>query len=313
MWEDYKKLVREFYQMKREGNKLASALRRPSPAELRDECFKVCASRYRPKDLRTLQDFFGEVKGKEDCLREINQSSIDKFKPLQKYLNNVTEDPKERIIELLAWLIDFPGRPWDIGKKYPDNLEEYLKGLSTVGAGMEAISSDNSELAACGTQPTPIEDNHPLPVASSTGSGTPIRSMLLPAKWIIPAALLLVSALGFSIYKFGSNDQPAVQLIGKSGPCMLWDEVQYKIIQCDQSPPGSIIIPVDSLRLNDFKRVTRTDTITLKSERKLWYLKRKNKVEVFTAPGSHPEEPHRQLRPLTAYMIKKYFLSGNKK
>src|SRR5690606_25736995 len=133
----------------------------------------------------------------------------------------------------------------------------------------------------------------------------------LPAKWIIPAALLLVSALGFSIYKFGSNDQPAVH--PKGGPCMIWDEVQYKIIQCDQAPPGSIIIPVDSLRVNHFKRVTRTDTITLKSARKLWYLKRKNKVEVFTAPGSHPEEPHRQLRPLSEYMIKKYFLSEDKK
>jgi hypothetical protein len=54
------------------------------------------------------------------------------------------------------------------------------------------------------------------------------------------------------------------------------------------------------------------DSITLKSTGKLWYLKRNKSLEIFTAPGNHPEELNKQLKPLSAYMIKKYILKNEK-
>ena len=86
MFEDYKKLILSAYRKKVEQQLLPISLVLPSPAKLRDECWKVCENRFQPKDLNTLRDFFGGVNGKEDCLRVIKRFELDKFKPLINYL-----------------------------------------------------------------------------------------------------------------------------------------------------------------------------------------------------------------------------------
>jgi len=45
---------------------------------------------------------------------------------------------------------------------------------------------------------------------------------------------------------------------------------------------------LDSKKLVHFKKITRKNTITLRSIGKVWYSKIKNKVELFTDTGYNP-------------------------
>ena len=110
---DYTNSILQYYESKRNKNELSLRLSLPSPAELRDECEAVFLERYDPKDDITLKTFFGAYKDKQSGLRAIEHHSIDKFKPLVRYLKKETKDTQHKNIELLAWLIDFKPRPFD--------------------------------------------------------------------------------------------------------------------------------------------------------------------------------------------------------
>ncbi|MBU7577864.1 MAG: hypothetical protein KAF40_07370 [Flavihumibacter sp.] len=118
MFSDYTYLILDEYYTKLGQNKLPPSLLHLRPARLRDECLKVCEERFQPRDLKTLRDFFGVFDGKEECLKLIERIDVDKFRPLINYLNGDTESTNEKNIELLAWLIDFQPRPFELGRKY---------------------------------------------------------------------------------------------------------------------------------------------------------------------------------------------------
>lgn len=118
MFADYQSLVVLDYQKKREANVLPLSLSRPSPAQVKSECLRVCTKRFDRKDERALTMFFGEISDKMACLQAIKRCGIDKFRPLVNFLKESTESPGEKNIELLAWLIDFEPRPWEFGKEY---------------------------------------------------------------------------------------------------------------------------------------------------------------------------------------------------
>jgi len=118
MFVDYKNCVLQHYHEKRDANLLPFNLVDPSPARVKDECIKVCAERYSNKDERMLRDFFGLGGNKVDCLRAISQTDIDKFKPLINFVEKRTNDTETKNIELLAWLIDFESRPFDVSNNY---------------------------------------------------------------------------------------------------------------------------------------------------------------------------------------------------
>lgn len=291
MFEDYKKLILSAYRKKVEQQLLPISLVLPSPAKLRDECWKVCENRFQPKDLNTLRDFFGGVNGKEDCLRVIKRFELDKFKPLVNYLKGETDDPSEKNIELLAWLIDFHPRPYELGRKY--GRGEYggkeVRPMKIPARVQQLASTAQLELVGYAPRKNP--------------------GLL---KWLIPGAIAVVSATGFSIMQF-RDKPPAIQTIADTATsCMYWTGEQYKAVPCNTRAGTIIVIALDTFQLNNFKKIMQIDTITLKSTGKLWYLKRNKTLEIFTAPGNHPEELNKQLKPLSAYMIKKYILKNDK-
>lgn len=311
MFPDYKNLIVSNYKKQLAQHMLPLALVKPSPGKLRDECLKICEERFDSRDLKTLREFFGVVKTKEDCIRAIERLELDKFKPLINFLKGETEDPNERNIELLAWLIDFQHRPYELGRKY-GSMEE---------GGKEAGDGKQETKEKGGMEERRREDR-PLEHASaalSLASTAPLEPVgLVPRKktgllkWLIPGVIAVVAVTGFSIMKF-SDKPPAVQtFVNTTTPCMYWTSEQYKAVPCDARAGASTVIAMDTFQLRNFKRVTRMDTITLKSTGKLWYLKRNKTLEIFTAPGNHPEELNKQLKPLSAYLIKKYILKNDK-
>ncbi len=301
MFPDYKNLILEDYRRKKEQNELPLSLLHLRRAMVRDECLKICEERFQPRDVKTLSDFFGFFNGKEECLRVIAGVDLDKFKPLINYINGDTASTNEKNIELLAWLIDFQPRPYEYGRKYvgmdKGGMEEGVKEAGDAKqetgekGGMEWGKIDHVAATLPIAGITPLE---PVGLVPRKKPGL--------LKWLLPGAIAVVSVTGFSIMKFG--DKPPVDI---PTSCMYWTGEQYKAIPCNTRTGNATVIALDTFQLNNFKKVMQPDSITLKSTGKLWYLKRNKTLEVFTAPGNHPEELNKQLKPLSKYMIDKYF------
>jgi hypothetical protein len=311
MFPDYKNLVLEDYHRKKEQNKLPLNLVIPTSANLKEECLKVCEERFQSRDLKTLRDFFGVFDGKEECHRVIRRMHTDKFKPLGNFIKGGTEDPNVKIIELLAWLIDFQPRPYELGRKY----RRMEKGGMEDGEREDGGKEEGVKEAGDGKQETKEKggrEDSPLEVAAAVlplASTAPLEPAgLVPKKkagllkWLLPGAIAVVAVTGFSIMKF--KDEPPVDI---PTSCMYWTGEQYKAVPCNTRMGTTTVIALDTFQLNNFKKVMQIDTITLRSAGKLWYLKRNKTLDIFTAPGNHPELLNKQLKPLSKYMIDKYF------
>jgi hypothetical protein len=124
MFPDYISLVVQDYQRKRFANVLPLSLMRPSPARIKAECLAVCKERFDRRDEKALKAFFGDSRDKVACLQAIERCDIDKFRPLVNFLKETTTATEDKNIELLAWLIDFSQRPWEIGKEYCIDVPE---------------------------------------------------------------------------------------------------------------------------------------------------------------------------------------------
>ena len=306
MFPDYKNLILEDYHRKKEQNKLPLSLVILSPAKLRDECLKICDERYNSRDLRTLKDFFGVGNGKLEFLTLIDKVDVDKLKPLIRFLNGETASTDKKNIELLAWMIDFQPRPFELGRKY-GNMEE---GGMEEGEKEEGRIEVDTKETGDGKQETGEKGGMEEGRMETAGLVPRKKAGLL--KWLIPGAIAVVSITGFSIMKFREKPPAIHTFIDPTASCMYWTGEKYKAVNCNSRVGAATVIALDTFQLNNFKRVLQIDTITLKSTGKLWYLKRNKSLEIFTAPGNHPKELNKQLKPLSAYMIKKYILKNEK-
>lgn len=88
--------------------------------------------------------------------------------------------------------------------------------------------------------------------------------------------------------------------------CMYWDGTEYKITSCEDRNPHRQVIPIDTIKLNYFKKITRPDTLTIDNAlRKSWYSKSDNVVEFFTMDGINPDNG-KALEKATKHMLTKY-------
>ncbi len=70
------------------------------------------------------------------------------------------------------------------------------------------------------------------------------------------------------------------------------------------------VLPMDERQIRFFKKITKPDTITRSSIRKIWYSKKNNVVEFFTADGRNPENDA-ELHQLSEHIFKKYIADQN--
>ena len=260
MFPDYKNLILEDYRRKKEQNELPLGLVILSPAKLRDECLKICDERYNSRDLRTLKDFFGVGNGKLEFLKLIDQVDVDKLKPLIRFLNGETASTNEKNIELLAWLIDFQPRPFELGRKY-ERMEEGGKEEGRMGVGTKETGDGKQETGEKGG----LEEGGMEP------AGLVPRKKAGLLKWLIPGAIAVVSVTGFSIMKFRDKPPAIPTFVDPTASCMSWPGEKYKSVSCNSRVGAATVIALDTFQLNNFKRVLQIDTITLKSTGKLWY------------------------------------------
>ena len=97
---------------------LSTRLINPTPAALREECSEVCKERYDTKDERMLRAVFGTNDSLDGYLRAIDMFGLGKFKSVITFLEGKTDPQKDKNIELVAWLIDFKHRPYQMNINY---------------------------------------------------------------------------------------------------------------------------------------------------------------------------------------------------
>ncbi|WP_131725398.1 hypothetical protein [Chryseobacterium sp. Leaf180] len=86
---------------------------------------------------------------------------------------------------------------------------------------------------------------------------------------------------------------------------MYWNGAEYIATDSSYIRPEVKVIALKKEELLHFKKIKIPDTITERSLHKIWYSKKNNKVEFFTADGNNPENG-KSLNPLTEHILYKY-------
>lgn len=109
-------------------------------------------------------------------------------------------------------------------------------------------------------------------------------------------AMVMVLIMGFA---YGGG-------LPQKSECMYWDGYEYKITHCNDKNPKHQLLPIDTVRLKYFKKITRPDTLTVENGLgNSWYTKYDNKVEFFTMDGINPDNG-KSLTNASKHMITKY-------
>lgn len=115
MYQDYLNDIIRHYRAGERNGDIPQRLIQPTPGSVKDECLSACEVRFQKKDLRTLTAFFKVGSDQDAILRAIHRCDRDRFRPLVNFLKGATNNTDDLNIELLAWLIDFPQRPFKAG------------------------------------------------------------------------------------------------------------------------------------------------------------------------------------------------------
>ncbi len=300
---DYQQQVMQAYERKKGNNTLPHGLMHLTPANIKEECVKKCTTDVNRRDEKAIRDFCGDLNESKNCHTLLQRCDTDKFRPLVNYLKGKSESTDPKNIELLAWLIDFPGRPWVMGKEIP---VEDLPAENPVIPEIPAIpeNPENPENPARVDREVPgVKFSDDAMAPKSTDPPTPAINAprKIPgksAKTLATAVMLsLVAGTGGMWWWMDKNQPPG------SGNCMYWQEDHYVPVACNKKIPNTMIIPLDSMKLKYFRKIASPDTITYEAIGKVWYSKIKGKMEYYTLPGEHPVVFGYQLRPITSHII----------
>lgn len=281
---DYTKLVYASFKKKQEDSEhpLLSAFTR---AAIRQQCLNIYQerlSRAERKDVNTLKNFFGIPDNGEDFSSLIELHSLDRFRPLENLMQGRIQSPAPANVELLAWLIDFKHRPFKVGMNVQLTDEEV--------AILEKNTKQNGERTEKGGG------------EQEFGKVREKRKRIM-----VVASLFLAITLGGAFIIRQDRDARKAFLEKAGIGCMYWADDHYEKVPCNEEQRDRLVLPLNAKKLQDFKRITKTDTITEWSIGKLYYIKRNKVIELYTAAGNHPVETTRTLRKLSSYMYNKYF------
>jgi hypothetical protein len=332
--DNYGRLVLEDYYQKRAAGSLGPGLMQLTPAGLRDECLQAYRDRFLEKDENAIKGFFVAGNKPKTLSEIIEQYDLGKFKVIINYLNSGgTIKTKGKNVFMLAWLIDFKDRPYEYGKKYGPALAEVLarKGRLTQRA-YPATDNDKGDSVPTATGDITIEkldeegDELVTAVPEETAMAGSLVKIAVPKifagkrtefkrdksefsirQTLMVSALLL--SLGISGYWIWERKDVTKEKLGAgNADCMYWADDHFQPISCNQKISNTIVLPLDSVKIRSFKKITRPDTITNNAKGYVWYSKINKEIEFFTADGEHPVDTGRRLHPITDYMINKYIV-----
>lgn len=305
MYQDYFNDVINHYRTGERNADLPQRLMRPTPAGIKAECEFAYKSRFQKTDLRTLSAFFEIEQDPDGMLRAIRRCERDRFKPLINFLKGRTSTTDHLNIELLAWLIDFPNRPY---KEDYSTVSQQTPSDILTGAAAESNVLRNFEVDLRfekeETGDVKVIERELLEVGKSEN-----KKHRLIAFWNIRQrlvfgvmGLLLLTLLGFYIATGNSTSQQ----------CMIWIIDHYEPTSCDPKPGEAPVVALDPQKIKNFRMISQAEAVKIAAIGKLWYIKRNGNIEYYTAGGSHPIEQYKNVKPITKYMIETHLIPPSK-
>jgi hypothetical protein len=88
-------------------------------------------------------------------------------------------------------------------------------------------------------------------------------------------AAMSVLILGSAGFYLAGTGKPEAGGANKTMQCMTWVGDHYEHTSCEPKHGDTIVVELDIQWLNNFKKITLTVTITLASEGRVWYQKRR--------------------------------------
>lgn len=113
MFDKFQKAVIEDYLNLKAAGKLPFESAEPSTGRLKEWCMQVYLNGLTTDDEHVFNQFFNPSNSAEKLERLIKNIDPDKFRPMRNYIIGATKArPDERLVKLLAVLIDFQPRPY---------------------------------------------------------------------------------------------------------------------------------------------------------------------------------------------------------
>ena len=271
-FEIFKNEVLNCYLENSKSSSIPIKLETPSPANLRNFTLSLLHHNCSNEDLIVIKDFFDPNSTYESLEKAIKKFDLGKLKSVQNFMNGTTKNPDEQIVKLLAVLINFEPRPYE---KWKSLYQPTLHQIEDDGGHFEIKTEVHTDIL----QQINIKNN---------------SSKKNQLKYYTLGVISLLS-LGYGVHQHYENQG-----------CAYWNGEQYIQIKCNNDNSAIQIIKLKNNNLLDFKKITRTDTLSKKHEYKIWYSKLADSVEFFNQSGYHPISIEKPLKPATWYMIEKY-------
>lgn len=318
---DYTNLVLKAYEEKRESNRLSRLLMHPTTANLRQECLNVYNERFKKREVEEdiLRSFFGVPPAGKSYDFVIEHFHADKFRPLRSFIKRKIKNPALINVEMLAWLIDFTPRPFAYAQKILGFTNETSQETSNGNSESEQNELMTESKDAIVENPdSPFENL--TTISKDKGVETPVSgtkndndfyiektkvdtSYKLKIVATVGLGLFLLFIVSYGILHYGDSDQTAFGNMNTG--CMFWNYDHYQQVPCNEERKGRLFLPLEKEKINNFRRITRKDTITDWSIGRIYYIKDNNKIMYYTEPGNFPEDINRTLKRLSRYIFEK--------
>jgi hypothetical protein len=203
---------------------------------------------------------------------------------------------------LLAWLIDFNQRPYQLGRNYgsqenfdPGKIQANGRRESGVETGIvsQQVPGEGNNTEGQG------KSGSSLPVGK--GSKSPQKNTI--RKRVI-FFLIGIGCLGLLYFIIPQRQKGGLQLGNPNTGCMYWTGDHYEVSPCIQRGGDTEVVAIDQSRLKYFKRID-TSQINRSSIGKVWYRIKDHVYSFYSAAGKDPVDGI-NLRRLTEASYEKF-------
>ena len=289
-------------------------LRKPTDARIKKECINLYKKKNSLSDKQILRNFL-QISDDIDVGLALKKMIADKFKPVVQFMKNITKDPRDETIELVAWLINFNFENYESiddeqllqeqeeVENNSDNEEDFNKKYINVKIEGTTFKTDlpteenKIEVDAGIDLGKIIENTKPFPNTKKQTNwwGKPSK----PKVWIATICSIFIVLVAFaSYYLYEQNKQ-----------CMYWTGNNYEATGCDIIVGDTPIVALNKYKLEHLKRITKPDTLSQKDIGKVWYIKiTLDSAEFYTDSGEYPLDIRKRLRPVSKFILEKYVL-----
>ncbi len=322
MFENYKLSLLDFYWIKNKNHRLSINLEDPGREKIRIECVEVFQRKNTQKDKDLIRLVFDPKNQFDDQVRSIERFKLDKFRSLVSFMVEGTSIRDERLVKLLAWLIDFPTYI-----EWRELSEEELKLIFEEAAKKLEEGKENEALESYTSESTnAIEESVAKPTAppvtiipvkinsGDEGIGEtikadppeePVYERRFSPRYITISCIILLF-IGSTSFVAWEHRFKAVRTPNADEKCMYWESDHYEPVKCNAQIAGVTIIPLDLKTLQQQRKITIPDTLTKYSLGKVWYKGYGSNHEYFTFNGVYPADTARTLKPLSNMILARH-------